>query len=628
MLYRMLGVVCLVLVSSSGIEEINSNDNRTPGGRLRNGILSIDLIAAPGIWFPEEKDGPGHQVYAFGERGRGLSNPGPLLRVPAGTEIQATVRNRITEAPLTVHGLHDRPGAAAVLVVPPGETRKVRFRVTSPGTYFYWGSTRGVATVRERFGPESQLVGGLIVDSAGTVPADHVFIIGVEDDSGSVPANRHTRAAVINGRSWPHSQTATVTTGDTIRMRWINGSDRTHPIHLHGFYFTVNGRGDMVRDTSYEAAQKRLAVTELMLQGQTMSATWVAERPGNWLMHCHMAAHMSPDLRARPASMSGPMKHHNHTMEAMAGLVIGWRVLPGSTSSPVAESADPVARRNLRLLVQTSPNRYEADPGIGFVLQSGTAAPRPDSVVIPGPPIVLTRGQPVQITVLNRLATATSIHWHGMELESYFDGVSGWSGDQQRTAPRIEAGDSFAVRFTPPRAGTFIYHSHFDEERQLGSGLYGPLIVLEPGVVYDPEVDRPWILSQGGPARGADRARIILNGSPAPTMNLETGRRYRIRLINIAATLPLRFSVLADTVPVKWRALAKDGADLSAAQAVMRPAKLVIGVGEAYDFELTPESPGELRLIAADLAGRIRVSGVARVSPAKSRVASQSEAKQ
>jgi len=27
-----------------------------------------------------------------------------------------------------------------------------------------------------------------------------------------------------------------------------------------------------------------------------------------------------------------------------------------------------------------------------------------------------------------------------------------------------------------PRAGTFIYHSHFDEERQLGSGLYGPLI--------------------------------------------------------------------------------------------------------------------------------------------------------
>ena len=108
-------------------------------------------------------------------------------------------------------------------------------------------------------------------------------------------------------------------------------------------------------------------------------------------------------------------------------------------------------------------------------------APRPDSVVIPGPPLVLTRGEPVQITVVNNLQDATSIHWHGIELDSYFDGVSGWSGDQRKTAPHVNAGDSFAVRFTPPRAGTFIYHSHFDEERQLGSGLYGPIIVLEPG---------------------------------------------------------------------------------------------------------------------------------------------------
>jgi len=68
-----------------------------------------------------------------------------------------------------------------------------------------------------------------------------------------------------------------------------------------------------------------------------------------------------------------------------------------------------------------------------------------------------------------------------MELESYYDGIAGWSGTQGHTAPMIEPGASFVVKFTPPTAGTFIYQTHLDEIRQLSSGLYGPLIVLEHG---------------------------------------------------------------------------------------------------------------------------------------------------
>jgi manganese oxidase len=612
MLYRVLSIACLGLVSTSGLQEIESNDNSTPAGRLEAGLLTVSLTAAPGLWYPEEKEGPGHKVYAFGEEGGGLSTPGPMIRVPTGTEIEVTVRNRILGRPLHVHGLHDRPGSPTVLVVPSGQTRTIRFRVTSPGTYFYWGSTRGVARIQDRFGPESQLMGALIVDPPGDVPRDHVYMIGIEDDSADVPADRHTRSAVINGRSWPHSQISTVTVGDTVRMRWINTSDRTHPIHLHGFYFTVNARGDIAQDTSYDDASKRLAVTELMLQGRTMSVSWVPERAGNWLMHCHMAAHMSPDLRARHVAMAETSRH-NHTMDVMAGLVIGWRVLPGAKGAAPAVKAGP-AGRSLRLLVQSSADRYWGGPGMGFVLQNGPA-PRLDSVEIPGPPIVLMRGEPVEITVVNNLQDATSIHWHGIELDSYFDGVSGWSGDQRKTAPHVNPRDSFAVRFTPPRAGTFIYHSHFDEERQLGSGLYGPIIVLEPGKRYEPETDRAWILSQGGATKGASRARVTLNGSRSPVIEMQAKRLHRIRLIHIAATLPLRFSLLRDTIPVAWRALAKDGADLPPAQALVRPAQQIIGVGEAYDFEFTPEEPGQLRLVVKDLAGRTRVTGVVRVHP-------------
>jgi FtsP/CotA-like multicopper oxidase with cupredoxin domain len=145
---------------------------------------------------------------------------------------------------------------------------------------------------------------------------------------------------------------------------------------------------------------------------------------------------------------------------------------------------------------------YGAAPGFGFVIQSGSAPPRADSITIPGPPLLLERGQPARITVVNHLREPTSIHWHGIELDSYYDGVSGWSGMGGNVLPQIEPGDSLIVHFTPPRAGTFIYHSHFSEEKQLGSGMYGPLIVLEPGQRYDPDTDRTWLLSTSGPERG------------------------------------------------------------------------------------------------------------------------------
>lgn len=48
--------------------------------------------------------------------------------------------------------------------------------------------------------------------------------------------------------------------------------------------------------------------------------------------------------------------------------------------------------------------------------------------------------------------------------------------------------------------------------------------------------------------------------------------------------------------PAEWRAIAKDGADLPPSLATVRPAHLGFLPGEIYDFEFTPETPGELEL--------------------------------
>src|SRR6185312_13254351 len=113
-----------------------------------------------------------------------------------------------------------------------------------------------------------------------------------------------------------------------------------------------------------------------------------------------------------------------------------------------------------------------------YVLQEGDAAPASDSLRIPSSTIVLRQHEPTEVTLLNRASVMATVHWHGIEVESYYDGVGGWSGWGKRTAPSIAPGDSFVVRLHPDRAGTFIYHAHTNEVTQLPSGLFGPLIVL------------------------------------------------------------------------------------------------------------------------------------------------------
>jgi FtsP/CotA-like multicopper oxidase with cupredoxin domain len=270
----------------------------------------------------------------------------------------------------------------------------------------------------------------------------------------------------------------------------------------------------------------------------------------------------------------------------MAGLALGIEATGGSVAPP------PTAPRRLRLLVQERANRIRGGPGYGFVLDRGGVIP-PDSVAIPGPPLILTRGQPVAITVVNHLRQATAVHWHGMELESYFDGVPDVSGIPPALFHPIAPGDSFTARFTPPRAGTFIYHTHFQESDQIVRGLYGALLVLEPGTRYDPERDHVVLVGGNGPIVGRDSLHSMINGAEQPPpIRLSAGRTHRLRLVSIDADRRIRFSLWRDSALAIWRAVAKDGAELPATLAGDRPATLLTGPGETADFLVTP-GPGE-----------------------------------
>ena len=594
---------------------VEANDNRRPAGHLADGVLTVALVARAGIWRPDGRGGPALPVAAFAEAGAAPSTPGPLLRVPAGTEVRATVRNDLP-MPITVHGLGDARGPAAPgTTVPPGEMRAFRFRADAPGLSYYVARA-SAAPPLARLHDDAQLHGAIVVDppaAAGReqAPPDRVFVISswFTRDTTTVSGLGPGATLAINGRSWPHTERIAMAQGDTARWRVVNASTLTHPMHLHGAYFRVDARGDGARDTVYAPEQRRLAVTESLAPGETMAIAWTPVHAGNWLFHCHLASPIAPRAtfeadRRTPAS---PLPHAKHGSEHaakhgskhgasshMEGLVLGIVVAPrGAAPAPSGPE------RPLRLVARSRPGVYGEHAGYAFVLGGTPADAAPDSLPLPGPVLDLVRGERVAATVVNRTHEPLAVHWHGIELESWPDGVPGWSGMGARTLPMIAPGDSLTVRFTPPRAGTFMYHSHANEMRQISSGLYGAIVVSEPEAPRDAAADHVVVVSDGGPLVdffGASPPAFV-NGSarPAP-LRLAPGVPNRLRLVNIRTEALTALALHDGDAPATWRVVAKDGAALPAARVRDVPATLRFAPGEIYDVEITPPAGHSLTL--------------------------------
>jgi FtsP/CotA-like multicopper oxidase with cupredoxin domain len=598
------------LKSQVARERVRTNDNRARAGILSGKTLALRMEARLAEWHPDGEDRPGALVPVFAEIGRQASIPGPLIRVPGGTEIITVVRNAVPNTVLTLHGLHSRPAIGAAfndsIQLRYGQIQTLRFRLDRPGTYYYWGTTTGTS-FNARSGDDAQLNGAIIVDEPDARPsADRILLISEWADTAGGEQNRHRQRQlfVVNGRSWPQTDRLIYERGDTVRWRVINASADLHPMHLHGYYFRVRRRGDGRADTSY-AARGDLENTERMLPGQTMYVTWVAERVGGWLFHCHIADHMA--LRGplglplqQTLAQAGEVSRGNMSME-MGGLVTAVEIRPAEDDTSAASAAalppaNPRARR-IRMLVRPATGSTPAVPlfDVAFDQLGVEPALQPDRHT--GPTLVLTRGEPVSIMIVNRTAEPTSVHWHGIELESFFDGVPGISGVKPMLAPAIAPGDSFEVRFTPPRAGTFMYHTHVNEQRQLRGGLAGPIVVTPERVKFDPAKDIPVIIASPSDSATEERA-VLVNGSLTPlAVELRRGVPARLRLMNVTTLRPgVRFELRQNEAFANWREIAKDGADRPATDRVLRPAIRTLSIGETVDVEVAPLQAGELRL--------------------------------
>jgi FtsP/CotA-like multicopper oxidase with cupredoxin domain len=216
---------------------------------------------------------------------------------------------------------------------------------------------------------------------------------------------------------------------------------------------------------------------------------------------------------------------------------------------------------------------------------------------VPGPVIKANTGDTLVIRITNNLKEPTIIHWHGLRIPASMDGTGA-------TQKPIEPGEVFEYRFVVPDAGTFWYHSHFNETVQLERGMYGALIVEDKS---DPVTDGEKVFMIDDMKLNADNEfkeprwfgprmkerhdgrqgdTLLINGKEDSTIDVHAGQTERWRFINSSSA---RYFVLS-LGGKEFRIIGTDGGLLEYPRIVT---EFLLAPGERIDIAAGPFIEGE-----------------------------------
>jgi FtsP/CotA-like multicopper oxidase with cupredoxin domain len=293
---------------------------------LDNGVKVFRLVAEP----VRQEIIPGKVVNLWGYNG---SAPGPTIQVKQGDRVRIIVENHLPEpTSMHWHGFdipNDMDGAPGLTqdAISPGGRFVYEFTLRQEGTYFYHSHM----AMQEMMG----MIGAFIMHPKEPYdpPVDKDFMTVLQEyailPNNPTPnsMNMEFNWLTFNGKAGPAATPLIVRLGDRVRLRFINLGMDHHPIHLHGHQFVITGT---------EGGRQPKAAwgpnnTVLVGVAQARDVEFVANNPGNWMIHCHLPHHMMNQM----SSMVGPMTRR-FGMPAGAGMEEGMGMLrEGNATSEV-----------------------------------------------------------------------------------------------------------------------------------------------------------------------------------------------------------------------------------------------------------------------------------------------------
>ncbi|KAJ2718512.1 ferroxidase fet3 [Coemansia sp. Benny D115] len=213
------------------------------------------------------------------------------------------------------------------------------------------------------------------------------------------------------------------------------------------------------------------------------------------------------------------------------------------------------------LAVQATQVSLTWDVGYVYINRDGYNTVRGIGVngKLPIPPVQVTVGDTLKLTVHNSLNVTTSIHAHGL----FQNGTNYLDGPAMITQCGIPPGDTFTYEYTMKQTGTFWLHGH--DHHQNSDGLRTPLVVLDkPGTgPYEYDEESLFYFEDWYKETFDERAALTLdpkkdfppkhgygfglingyNGNDTKPLMFEPNKTYRLRLVNMASTQWFQFTL-------------------------------------------------------------------------------------
>jgi hypothetical protein len=263
-----------------------------------DGVKEFHLIAEP----VKQELIPGKVVDLWGYNG---SAPGPTIQVNQGDRVRIIVDNHLPEpTAMHWHGFEvpvEMDGAPGVsqAPIPPGERFVYEFTLHQAGTFFYHSHM----AMQEMMG----MLGAFIMHpkAAYEPHIDKDFALILQEyavlPNNPIPnsMNMEFNWLTLNGKSGPAATPLVVRLNDRVRVRLINLGMDHHPVHLHGHTFVITGTEGGRQPQSTWGPKN----TVLVGVAEAYDIEFVANNPGDWMIHCHLPHHMMNQM----ASMVGPM---------------------------------------------------------------------------------------------------------------------------------------------------------------------------------------------------------------------------------------------------------------------------------------------------------------------------------
>ncbi len=347
--------------------------------------------------------------------------------------------------------------------------------------------------------------------------------------------------------------------------------------------------GEMMPDMDMMSMMQQMSDMMDTMMGMEMSDEMrIQMEQMQGMMDMMMSGEMMPgmgmmDDTATPAPMEGMDMGGGHSMEPIS-------------SEGVPPATENVGGLPLEYRVEEDVKVFDitAQPVLWNILDDVTVTAWTYNGTVPGPMIRVTEGDRVRINFTNKLPEPTTIHWHGINVPNAMDGVPGV------TQEAVQPGETFTYEFEARPAGTFMYHSHFDSDVQVGVGLYAPFIIdpVQPQSPA-PDVDVTLMLSEwrvidgqtypAMPMSGSEPNYFTINGKAFPAtevINVKVGQRVRLRLIGIGQFVhPMHLHGMA------FEVVAIDGYPVPEGARQTRDT-LSVAPGERYDIEFVATEPG------------------------------------